>query len=98
VGSEFRSALTANGIGSRIIVSPVGAEEPLASATQNVTKLTADEAQARRRALESTIGSLLIEGMELEPGEREILERHARGEIDLPTMRAQMDAYIEAHP
>jgi hypothetical protein len=70
----------------------------MASATQNVIKLTVEEAAARRRALDSTVGSLLIEGMELESGEREILERHARGEIDLPTMRAQMDAYIEAHP
>jgi len=60
--------------------------------------LTAEEAAERRRALDSTIGSLLIEGMELEPGEREILERHARGEIDLPTMRAQMDEYGEVHP
>ena len=70
----------------------------MASAIQNVAKLTAEEAAERRRALDSTIGSLLIEGMELEPGEREILERHARGEIDLPTMRAQMDAYGEVHP
>jgi hypothetical protein len=70
----------------------------MASATQNVTKLTAEEAAERRRALDSTIGSLRMEGMELEPGEREILERHARGEIDLPTMRAQMDEYGEAHP
>jgi hypothetical protein len=68
----------------------------MASAAQNITKLTVEEAAERQRALESTIGSLLIEGMELEPGEREIFERHARGEIDLPTMRAQMDSLIDA--
>jgi hypothetical protein len=47
--------------------------------------------------VQSALGSLRIEGMELEPDEREILERHARGEIDLAAMHAEMDAYIEAH-
>jgi hypothetical protein len=60
--------------------------------------LTPEEAAERRRAVQSAIGSLRIEGMELEPGEREILERHVRGEIDLATMRAQMNAYVEANP
>jgi hypothetical protein len=68
----------------------------LANATQSVTKLTAKELAARRLAVESAIGSLRLSGMELEPGEREIVERHARGETDLATMHAQMDAYIEA--
>jgi hypothetical protein len=71
----------------------------MASATTHrVPALTPEEAAERRRAVQSAIGSLRIEGMELEPGEREILERHVRGEIDLATMRAQMNAYVEANP
>ena len=50
----------------------------------------------RRLAVDSAIGSLRLSGMELEPDEREIVERHARGETDLATMHAKMDAYIEA--
>jgi len=69
----------------------------MSAATQPVLALTPEEAAERRRAVQSAIGSLRIEGMELEPEEREILERHARGEIDLATMHAQMDAYIETH-
>ena len=68
----------------------------MASAIQNVAKLTAKEAALRRLAAEVAISSLRISGMELEPGEREIVERHARGETDLATMHAKMDAYIEA--
>ena len=49
--------------------------------------LTAAELENRRLALESALGSLRIEGMELEPEGREILDRFARGEISLPEMR-----------
>ncbi len=69
----------------------------MASATQSVPAMTPAEGARRRLALESAIGSLRIEGMELEPGEREILDRHVRGEIDLATLNAEMDAYSEAH-
>jgi hypothetical protein len=69
----------------------------MATATQPVLTLSSAEADERRRAVQSALGSLRIEGMELEPDEREILERHARGEIDLAAMHAEMDAYIEAH-
>jgi antitoxin VbhA-like protein len=68
----------------------------MASLTQSVPALTPEEAAERQRAVRSAVGSLRIEGMELEPGELEILERHVRGEIDLDTMHAEMDAYIEA--
>jgi len=68
----------------------------LASATQNITKLTADEADVRRLAVEGAIGSLRIEGMEPDARELEIVNQFARGEIDLATMHAQMEAYIEA--
>jgi hypothetical protein len=68
----------------------------LASATQNITKLTAEEAANRRLAVEGAIGSLRIEGIEPDGRELEIANQFAQGEIDLATMHAQMDAYIEA--
>lgn len=68
----------------------------MASATQNVSKLTAEEAAERRLAVEGAIGSLRIEGMEPDARELEIVNRFARGEIDLAAMHAQMEAYIEA--
>ncbi len=55
--------------------------------------LTAAEIADRRLALESALGSLRIEGMELEPKGREILDRFARGEISLPEMRNAIRAY-----
>jgi len=42
----------------------------------------------RRCAVDSALlGSLRIEGMELEPERRDILERFARGEMSLAEMR-----------
>ena len=67
----------------------------MASATQNVTKLTADEAATRRLAVEGAIGSLRIEGMDPDARELEIVNQFACGEIDLATMNALMDAYAE---
>ena len=55
--------------------------------------LTAAELADRRLALESALGSLRIEGMELEPEGSEILDRFARGEISLPEMRNAIRAY-----
>jgi hypothetical protein len=55
--------------------------------------LTAAELADRRLALESALGSLRIEGMELEPEGGEILDRFARGEISLPEMRNAIRAY-----
>ena len=52
-----------------------------------------NELDNRRLALESALGSLRIEGMELEPEEREILERFANGEISLAEMRNAVRAY-----
>jgi hypothetical protein len=56
----------------------------------NVNEL---ELNDRRLALESALGSLRIEGMELEPEEREILERFANGEISLAEMRSAVRVY-----
>ena len=55
--------------------------------------LTEAELADRRLALESALGSLRMEGMELEPEGREILDRFARGEISLPEMRNAIRAY-----
>jgi hypothetical protein len=44
-------------------------------------------------ALESALGSLRIEGLELEPEERKIFDRYANGEISLPEMRSAVCAY-----
>ena len=55
--------------------------------------LTAAELADRRLALESALGSLRIEGMELEPEGGEILDRFARGEISLPEMRNAIRTY-----
>jgi hypothetical protein len=65
----------------------------MAVATLPVASVNEIELENRRLALESTLGSLRIEGMELEPEEREILERFARGEISLPEMRNAVKAY-----
>ena len=65
----------------------------MAVATLPVASVNEIELENRRLALESTLGSLRIEGMELEPEEREILERFARGEISLPEMRNAVRAY-----
>jgi cytochrome P450 len=65
----------------------------MAQATLPIVTLTPEEAAERRRAVDSALGSLRIEGMELEQEPREILERFARGETDLAAMHAQMDAY-----
>jgi cytochrome P450 len=69
----------------------------MSTATQPVLTLSPAEAAERRRAVQSALGSLRIEGMEPDREELEIVDRFARGEIDLATMRAQMDAYIETH-
>jgi len=69
----------------------------MTQSTQKMKKLTRRELAARRLAVESAIGSLRLSGIEVEAAEREIVERHARGETDLATMKAEMDAYIEAN-
>ena len=60
--------------------------------TPSGTTLTADELEARRRAIDSAIGSFRIENMELDPEVRDAAEAYARGEIS----RAEMDARIDA--
>jgi hypothetical protein len=50
----------------------------------------------RRYAVDCAIGSMRIEGMEPEPEPREVLERFARGEIDLAEMRAEINALAKS--
>ncbi|HTV74157.1 MAG TPA: antitoxin VbhA family protein [Candidatus Acidoferrales bacterium] len=50
------------------------------------------EAEARRRAVDSAIGTSRIEGLEVSPAAREIFERYAAGEITLEEMGAAIDA------
>jgi hypothetical protein len=64
-------------------------------ARQPKAALTAAELENRRLALESALGSLRIEGMELDPEGREILVRFANGEMSLAEMRDAVRAYTK---
>lgn len=50
-----------------------------------------EDLERRRRAVDSALGSLRIENMELERDEQEVFERLARGEISLD----EMDLLVE---
>ena len=65
----------------------------MAVATLPVASAQEIDLDNRRLAVESALGSLHIEGMELEPEGREILERFANGEMSLPEMRSAIRAY-----
>jgi Antitoxin VbhA len=65
----------------------------MAVATLPVVTANEIELENRRLAVESALGSLRIEGMELEPEGREILDRFASGEMTLPEMRSAIRAY-----
>jgi hypothetical protein len=60
---------------------------------QSKQTLTPAELTERRRAVDSALGSLRIEGIELEPEGRDILERFACGEMSLAEMRNAIRAY-----
>lgn len=63
---------------------------------KNNPGLSAFELNNRRLAVENAIGSLRIEGMELDTSLRRILERYATGELNLREMNAEMDEYAAA--
>jgi Antitoxin VbhA len=65
----------------------------MAVATLPVVTANEIELDNRRLAVESALGSLRIEGMELEPEGRDILDRFANGEMTLPEMRSAIRAY-----
>jgi hypothetical protein len=62
-------------------------------ATASVTSLSPAELDERRLAVESAVGSLRIEGMELEAVPSRILERYALGEILLDEMTRLIHEY-----
>jgi hypothetical protein len=57
----------------------------LETVDQSKKTLTSAELTERRRAIDSALGSLRIEGMELEPEGRAILERFAKGDMSIGT-------------
>ena len=61
-------------------------------------KVTLSEASLadRHYAVDCAIGSMRIEDMEPDPEVFEIMERFARGEIDLAEMRAQINYLAKA--
>lgn len=81
---------------SRPISERLDAIAELSQAAYSI-KLDQDELALRRYAVDNAIGTLRIEGMELDPEEREIMERYARGEIDLAQQDALMDAQMVAY-
>jgi hypothetical protein len=62
-------------------------------ATASITSLTPAVLDDRRLAVENAVGSLRIEGMELEPVPSRILERYAQGEIPLDEMSRLIHEY-----
>jgi hypothetical protein len=63
----------------------------MAAANAPVVALTATELDERRRAVESTLGSLRIEDMEPDDATQLILKRYAQGEIALPEANRLLD-------
>ena len=58
----------------------------MAATTPTVIALTAKELDDRRLAVESAIGSLRIEALELDAVPNRILKQYAQGEISLDEM------------
>ena len=65
----------------------------MAAAIAPVTTLTPAELDARRLAVEGTIGTMRIEDMEPDETTKEILYRYANGEIELPETNRLLDEY-----
>jgi hypothetical protein len=69
----------------------------MATVAQTILTPVPDNLALRRYAVDNAIGTLRIEGMELDPEERKIVERYAQGEISLAEQDALMDAYLERY-
>jgi hypothetical protein len=65
----------------------------MAAATAPVVPLTPADLDDRRLAVENAIGSLRIEGMELDPIPHRIVDRYALGEIPLDEMSRLIHEY-----
>lgn len=68
----------------------------MAAATAPVLTLTPAELDDRRLAVESAIGSLHIESMELDAIPYTIFEQYAQGEISLDEMSSQIHEFTTA--
>jgi hypothetical protein len=65
----------------------------MAAATATAIALTPNELNDRRLAVESAIGSLRIENLELDAVPNRILEQYMQGEISMDEMSRQIHAY-----
>jgi hypothetical protein len=65
----------------------------MAAATSSVIALTPKEPDDRRLAVESAMGSLRIEALDLDAIPHRILEQYAQGEISMDEMSPLIHAY-----
>jgi len=65
----------------------------MAGAPTSVIPLTPAELDNRRLAVENAIGTLRIEGLELDPTPNRILQQYAKGEIPLDEMSRLIHEY-----
>jgi hypothetical protein len=65
----------------------------MAASISPVKTLSASELDDRRFAVENAIGTLRIEGLELDPDPARIIEQYAQGDISLEEMSRQINAY-----
>ena len=70
----------------------------MAAVTTSVIPLTPAELDYRRLAVENAIGTLRIEGMELDSIPHRILEQYAQGEIPLDEMSRLIHVYTATIP
>jgi hypothetical protein len=63
----------------------------MAAATAPVITLTPSELDERRLAVENTIGTMRIEGLDPDESTRQILSRYAAGEIELSELNRLLD-------
>jgi hypothetical protein len=66
----------------------------MATVASPQTLLTPAEMERRRYAVESALGSLRIEGIELEGDARDAVEAFASGQIDLDDMSMRIRSYL----
>ena len=65
----------------------------MAGAPTSVIPLTPAELDNRRLAVENAIGTLRIEGLELDPTPNRFLQQYAKGEIPLDEMSRLIHEY-----
>jgi hypothetical protein len=68
----------------------------MATVASPQTSLSPAEMEQRRYAVESTLGSLRIEGIELEGDVKAALDSFANGRIDLDEMSTRIRGYLNS--